>query len=58
MNEYPYAFGGLVLKVSTIRKCIARLRVQALIGLSERESIQLTTLEMLLDNMLTDGELY
>ena len=58
MNEYPFAFGGLVLKVSTIRKCIARLRMKALLGLSDREAVQLTCLEMLLDNQLMDGELY
>ena len=61
MNEYPFAFGGLVLKVSTIRKCIARLRVKKWVEdkpLSDREAVQLTCLEMLLDNQLMDGELY
>jgi len=48
----------IVLNIHKVRKCISRLRVKALLGLSNKESIQLTTLEMLLDNMLADGELY
>ena len=48
----------IVLNIYKVRKCIARLRVKALIGLSDKEAIQLTTLEMLLDNQLMEGELY
>ena len=48
----------IVLNIYKVRKCISRLRVKALIGLSDKEAIQLTTLEMLIDNMLADGELY
>ena len=48
----------IVLNVYKVRKCIARLRVKALIGLSDKEAVQLTCLEMLLDNQLMEGELY
>ena len=48
----------IVLNIYKVRKCIARLRVKALIGLSDKEAIQLTCLEMLLDNQLMEGELY
>ena len=48
----------IVLNIYKVRKCVARLRVKALIGLSDKEAVQLTTLEMLLDNQLMEGELY
>ena len=48
----------IVLNIYKVRKCISRLRVKALIGLTDKEAIQLTTLEMLLDNQLMEGELY
>ena len=48
----------IVLNIHKVRKCIARLRVKALIGLSDKEAVQLTCLEMLLDNQLMEGESY
>ena len=48
----------IVLNIHKVRKCISRLRVKALLGLTDKEAIQLTCLEMLLDNQLMDGELY
>ena len=48
----------IVLNEIKVRKCIAELRVKSIIGLTNKESIQLTTLEMLINNMLSKGELY
>ena len=54
----------IVLNEIKVRKCIAKLRLKKLayknVGfvLSNKEAILLCKLEMLIDNMLMEGELY
>ena len=48
-----------VLNVYKMRERIASLRtLQAFVKLNHKQAIELCTLEMLLDNQLTNGELY
>ena len=49
----------IVLNEIKVRKKIAQLRaIQYLAGLTDKEAILLCKLEMLIDNMLAEGELY
>ena len=51
----------IVLNEIKVRKCIAKLRIKKWVEdkpLNNKEAILLCKLEMLIDNMLAEGELY